>query len=172
MRLCSGESVIFLFSAAFLALTVFVAAAVGTVALAPWALPALSTLSPGLWLTFIGLGVLVTAAAFLEFEALNIGKLGIVEMLLCIEIPITVGLAIWLHGDKVGFLQVLIMLAMLVGLVLLTVHRMSIRSILEKGAILALLGASVRASLTFSPLTLRSAQQPSLRYACRAYSYC
>ncbi len=131
------------------ALSLFATALVGTIALAPWAIPTLGSLTLPYWLFFIALGALLTLAAILDFKALEIGKLGIVEIIFCVEIPVTAALAVWLHGDIISWYQGIIMIALLAGMLLLFFEKFSLRSVLERGAVLAFAGAVTMGFVNF-----------------------
>ncbi len=104
-------------------------------------------------LLLILLSVVVVFVSVFDFTALREGKLAIVEPLLGIELPITVGLSMFfleeaLHGREIA----LIVLAFL-GIVLASATRLSHlryhRRLLEKGVLLAGLGAIAMGFMNF-----------------------
>jgi len=82
-------------------------------------------------------------AAFLDFEALRVGKLAVVEPIWSFEVPVAAFLAFFILDEKITGLQTLLILMLLFGLVLVSVReKIKFRqAFLEKGTILAFLGA-------------------------------
>ncbi len=64
----------------------------------------LSSTSDLLLLLF--LGILTFIVAMLNFEGLKVGKLSVIDVLLEIELPITVVLGVFLLGENLSFLQI------------------------------------------------------------------
>ncbi len=90
-------------------------------------------------------GVVVLFAALFDFEALKVGKLAIVEPILGIELPITIGLAVVLWGEVLSLTQSLLATLVFIGIVLAaTIHHTHLlyhRRIFEKGVLWSGLGA-------------------------------
>lgn len=91
------------------------------------------------------LGVVVIFAALFDFEALRQGKIAIVEPIIGLELPITVGLGVTLGTDKLTLPQTLLILTTFIGIVLaVTLHHTHLhyhKRLIEKGVILAGIGA-------------------------------
>lgn len=125
--------------------TLFFIGITGLIFLFPFVFAELSQLKMINWLLLSLLGVVVIFAALFDFEALRLGKICIVEPLLGIELPITVGLSVILAGEKLFPLQWLLILVIFIGIILaVTMHRTHLhyhKRIYEKGVILAGVGA-------------------------------
>jgi len=91
------------------------------------------------------LGVVVIFAALFDFEALRQGKIAIVEPIIGLELPITVGLSIAIANESLSFLQLFLVGIVFVGIILaITAHHTHLqyhKRIFERGAILAGIGA-------------------------------
>lgn len=91
--------------------------------------------------------------ALFDFEALRQGKLAIVEPILGIELPITVGLSMALAGERLGAIELLLVAVVFVGIVLaITKHHTHLhyhKRLFEKGVILAGIGAVGMALVNF-----------------------
>lgn len=105
------------------------------------------------WVLLGLLGVVFVLAATFDSKALKEGKLSIIEPLIGIELPITVGLSIALAGENLNLLQSVSILTVFVGIVLaMTTHFHHLhyhRRIFEKGVILAGVGAVIMALTNF-----------------------
>ena len=105
------------------------------------------------WSFLILLGVIFVFATTFDSKALKEGKLSIIEPLIGIELPITVGLSIVLGGESLSFTQSLSVLVVFIGIVLtMTTHLHHLkyhRRIFEKGVILAGVGAITMALTNF-----------------------
>lgn len=105
-----------------------------------------ATLSnPGQLLIMTLASVVMFFAALFDFEALKQGKFAIIEPILGIELPMTVALSMVFLREQLSVQQLLLIVMVFIGLVLaVTIHRKHLqyhRRILEKGVILAGLGA-------------------------------
>lgn len=91
------------------------------------------------------LGVITFAAAILNFESYRIGKLSVVEVVLELELPITILLGILLFSEVLSLAQVAIILLGFIGIVLMSTKKMQLfanhKNWLEKGVILAVMAA-------------------------------
>ncbi|MBX4181383.1 DMT family transporter [Candidatus Parcubacteria bacterium] len=91
------------------------------------------------------LGVIVVFAALFDFEALREGKIAIVEPILGLELPITVGLSLALANESLSRTQLVLIAFVFIGIILaITEHRTHLhyhKRIFEKGVILAGVGA-------------------------------
>ena len=98
------------------------------------------------------LGLVMICGALFEFEALKRGKLAIVEPMFGVEIPITLGLSIGLGFDRISIVQGLLVLLISIGVILAAFKPKGVRSVrhvLEKGIVLAAIGASAMALTNF-----------------------
>ncbi len=125
--------------------TLFFIGITGLVILFPFVQHEIFSLKPVNWLLLGLLGVIVIFAALFDFEALRQGKICIVEPLLGIELPITVGLSVILAGERLIPLQWLLIAVIFIGIILaVTMHHTHLhyhKRIYEKGVILAGVGA-------------------------------
>lgn len=91
------------------------------------------------------LGVVVVFAALFDFEALRQGKIAIVEPIIGLELPITVGLSLALANESLSFLQLVLVGIVFIGIILaITAHHTHFhyhKRIFERGVILAGIGA-------------------------------
>ena len=112
-----------------------------------------------LWLVVLGFcGFLATVT---HFQALKIGKLSVVEIILSFELPLTVLLGVLFLKNGLSFYQVILVALLFVGIILLSTnleppHRFSFllfwrkrKTIFEKGSLLALATAFLLALTNF-----------------------
>lgn len=99
------------------------------------------------------LGIIIVFAALFDFEALRQGKIAIVEPVLGIELPITVGLSMALAGERLDAVELALVAVVFVGIVLaITKHHTHLhyhKRVFEKGVILAGIGAIGMALVNF-----------------------
>lgn len=118
---------------------------VGLIGLFPFIKDEIFNLTPSSLLLLAILGIVVIFAALFDFEALKQGKIAIVEPLIGLELPITVGLSISLGKEHLSAVQLILIAVVFIGIVLaITVHHTHLhyhRRIFEKGVILAGIGA-------------------------------
>lgn len=119
--------------------------AIGIIILLPFVLqelPLLFSLENVMMLLFLGLVTFVVA--ILDLEALKKGKLSMVDVILEIELPVTVVLGFIFFQEVLAPVQLLVISLIFVGIVLISVSSFSkehfIKKI-EKGVILAALGS-------------------------------
>ncbi len=128
---------------------------IGTVMLSPFAykdIPLLFSSPFALQLLMLTFVVTLFAALF-EFEGLKEGKLAVIEPILGIELPLTVGLSLVLLKEKISLLQSVLIFVIFIGIVLAVTTRFSHlhyhKRILEKGVIIALVGTIAMALTNF-----------------------
>ena len=97
-------------------------------------------------LTLLSVTIIVAlASALFYFEALKVGKIAVIEPITAIELPIAIALSIALAGERLTVPQWLLAGLVFIGIVLvITEHHSHLhyhKRILEKGVILALVGA-------------------------------
>jgi drug/metabolite transporter (DMT)-like permease len=103
----------------------FILALLGTVTLLPAALltepRAYLHLNSTATLWTLGLLMVVTlAAALADFEALRVGKLAVVDPLYALEIPITIVVAFIVIGERLGVLELALVVAVVLGMILVS----------------------------------------------------
>ncbi|MBN1325737.1 EamA family transporter [Candidatus Falkowbacteria bacterium] len=117
----------------------------GLVLLFPFIASEIFALNVMNWILLILLGAIVIFAALFDFEALRQGKISIVEPLLGIELPITVGLSVILAQEKLFTAQWILIAIIFIGIIMaITIHHAHLhyhKRLFEKGAILAGIGA-------------------------------
>ena len=108
------------------------------------------TISDIVFLTF--LSVVIIFAALFDFEALKQGKIAIIEPVMGLEVPITVGLAITISKEELTLLQIFLIALVCIGIILsASDHKKTSdgRQMFERGAILAGIGAIAMAVTNF-----------------------
>lgn len=134
--------------------TLFFITAFGALVLLPFSyskiIPFFTHLEDG-GLIFLFASVILLVAAIVNFEALRKGKLAIVEPIWSLEIPMTAVLAFFLLNEKVSVLEIVLIAILIIFLVLVAFRekRFTKKLLLEKGVILALLGAVLMGSANF-----------------------
>lgn len=124
--------------------TLFVITLFGVGILTPFVYSDLRTLflTPNiLVLTTVSATLLV--AALLDFEALKVGRIAIVEPILALEVPVAVILAFSIVNETVELFQVFLISMIVLGIVLLSLrsHHFSKKHWIEKGVVLIVLGS-------------------------------
>lgn len=118
---------------------------IGMVGLFPLVSHDLPKIAPIGWLLLFLLGFVVIFAALFDFEALKDGKISIIEPLIGLELPITVGLSIGLGHEILSGRQLVLIGIIFIGLIMaVTIHHTHLhyhKRIFEKGVIFAGLGA-------------------------------
>jgi drug/metabolite transporter (DMT)-like permease len=126
--------------------TLFIITAFGVIVLLPFVYRGLSGLFAtsgfGLWV-LVSSGLILTCASLLSFEGFKKGKLAVVEPLLSFEIPAAAVLAFIVLHDKVDWLQIIMIILLMIGLVMVSFKekRLSRSFFLEKGVVLFFSGA-------------------------------
>ena len=155
---------------------------VGAVVLFPFIRSELFALS-SLAVLLLGIvTVVMLFTALFDFEALRQGKLAIVEPIIGLELPLTVGLSLTLGGEQLSVPQLLLIALIFIGIILaVTAHHTRLhyhRRIFEKGVMFAGIGAVGMAlanflvgtaSQTISPLMTIWFVHSSLAVICGAY---
>ena len=126
----------------------------GAVILFPFAFKNVPALISGPTNTLIVIGALCVVlffAAILDFEALRVGKLSVVEPIWSFEVPVSAFLAFFILAERISFFQGILIAALLVGLALVSLkNKFQIHKLLlEKGTILALFGAVMMGAANF-----------------------
>lgn len=125
--------------------TLFAITAFGALILVPFVYHRLGELftNPRDLYILLGSGVFLTAAAIFEIESFKRGKMAVVEPMLPFEIPAASVLAFLILGDAVTPLQLWLIVALIVGLFLISFRgRLFSRKFLaEKGVFIGFFGA-------------------------------
>lgn len=126
----------------------------GAVVLFPFVyqdIPALFSESRETLIVLAVLCVVLLLAALLDFEALRVGKLAVVEPIWSFEVPVAGLLAFFILGERVSALQMFLIVGLLVGLALVSLKKQfRLRHLLlERGTTLALLGAIMMGAANF-----------------------
>lgn len=134
---------------------------VGSIGLLPFVFSELKLLSSIQNLVLVSvLGIITFVMSVVDFEALKEGKLSVVEVILEIELPVTVVLSVIFFRESILLYQFGIMLIMLLGLILIATKSFSHwKAKLERGAVLALLAAFLMGLTNF--LTAKSSRSVS-----------
>lgn len=133
---------------------------VGSVAMLPLVWNDLLLL--GLWRNvalLVILGVVTYVTSMADFEALRIGKLSVVDMVVSLELPFTILLSFFLFGDTLTIWQVVLILLLMWGVAFIAIAPKRITFTLERGAFLALLAALLLALVNV--LTAAGSRQAS-----------
>jgi len=119
----------------------FVITFFGTVVLLPFVYDSLSTLSASDLLVLGGTSFVIFVAALLDFDALRVGKISVIEPILALEVPVTVALATFILGEKMTVLQIGLIISLLVGIYLVSnKHLTGIHArTLERGVLVAII---------------------------------
>jgi len=103
-----------------------------------------------------GLSILLLAsfallvASLLNFEALRIGKISVIEPIYAFEVPVATALAAVFIHERLNPLQYLLLGSILVGVVLVSAKsRQSLRVRLEKGVVVAMLATMSLGAVNF-----------------------
>jgi drug/metabolite transporter (DMT)-like permease len=134
--------------------TLFAITLFGTIVLLPfcyrqvWAI--INNLEDGGLVLLIG-SIILLFAAVVDFKALRIGKLAIVEPIWSFEIPVTSILAYIILSERVSGIELVLIILLLIFLVLVAFreNKFSKKYLLEKGVILAFLGAILMGAANF-----------------------
>lgn len=141
--------------------TLFLITFASSVFLVPLILPELKTLSYFHWFMLLILGFIVLLGSHIHFLALEKGKLAVVEMILGLELPLTILLGIIILKEKLTLSFVLITSIVFIGIILVSINfnNLKAKNFLEKGALLAFVSAFLVALINF--LTALAAQDLS-----------
>lgn len=99
----------------------------------------------------LGASILILFAALFDFEALRKGKLAIIEPILAFEVPVSVLLAFSLLNESLPTIQTIFISMLLMGIIMVSLksRHLSRKVWLEKGAVLAIIGAVLMGSTNF-----------------------
>lgn len=122
---------------------------VGFLALSPFVIPELGSLTLSDFFLLGLLSFIVIVGAGFDFEALRLGKIAVVEPVIGLEIALTVVLSIIFVSETLGPLQLFLIALVVAGSMLIVMRRFHHKALrfFEKGVLLAFL-AAVGISLT------------------------
>jgi drug/metabolite transporter (DMT)-like permease len=113
----------------------------GSIILLPFVWNDLYMLKGNNLILIVGLGIITFFGGLMNLKALKEGKLSVVEIVLSIELPITIALGIFFLGEYLNLFQGFLVLLILMGILLTSTKDLNLRFKIEKGVILGLLTA-------------------------------
>jgi len=135
--------------------TLAVIGIVGIVAFFPFVikdLPLLLNFDNIFWL--VVLGIVTFAAGILNFEALKLGKLSIVDVVLELELPVTIWMGVVFLGESLTFFQYGVISLIFVGMVLIGTRSFEhFKAKMEKGVWIALIASFFMGTVNFLTAT-------------------
>ncbi len=134
--------------------TLFIICGFGALVLLPFVwknIPALFAGDITTLAVLFGGAIILLVAALLDFEALRIGKLSIVEPVWSMEIPAATILAFLILGERITPLQTVIIILLIIGLMLVSLkEKYSIKKFfVERGVVIAFFAALVMGTANF-----------------------
>lgn len=119
--------------------------------LLPFTIPYLGAISVKQWLVLAVLGLIGYLGAHIHFIALQKGKLAVVEIILGLELPLTVLLGALFLQEQLSSVFIILMVVVFIGIVLISIDfkQINTRNFLEKGAVLALFSSFLVAWINF-----------------------
>ena len=118
---------------------------VGIVGLLPFVIHDFLLVTPKQVILLISLSLITFVSALMNFEALKRGKLSVIEIVMTLELPLTVMLAIVLFNERLSILQGSAIGLVFLGVVLIATENLSyfkkMKNFFEKGVILAAFAA-------------------------------
>ena len=110
------------------------------------------------------LGVVTFVSGLLDFKALAIGKLSVMETIMAIELPLTIMLGVIAFNERLSSGQWLLVLMIFVGIILVSVNFKNLhhRDFLEKGTIIAIISGVVFALVNFFSADLAKTIDPMM----------
>jgi drug/metabolite transporter (DMT)-like permease len=134
--------------------TLFIICGFGTLVLLPFVWKNIPELFAGDIVTLavlFGGALVLLIAALLDFEALRVGKISIVEPIWSLEIPAATILAFLILGERVTTFQTVIIVLLIIGLMLVSLkERYSVKKFfVEKGVVIAFFSAIVMGVANF-----------------------
>ena len=134
--------------------TLFIITLFGTIILLPFVwhqLPTLFSFKTATSGILLSAGLMLFLAALAEFEALRRGKLSVIEPTWSLEIPTSVLLAFLVLGERLSGTQILIIIALIIGLFLVSYRGQVFtkRFFLEKGVVISIFSALLMGAANF-----------------------
>jgi drug/metabolite transporter (DMT)-like permease len=88
------------------------------------------------------LGIITFVAAMFDFEALKKGKLSVIEVIIELELPITIALGFIFFKERLSLLQFVVISFIFIGIILIATKSFRhLRLRIEKGVLIALIAA-------------------------------
>lgn len=136
---------------------------IGSIVLLLFVVSDLNSLDAWDILYFFAIGAFTFAIGLVNFEALKRGKLGVMDVILTIELPVTIFLGLVFLSEVVSLQQLIVMCSVFVGVLLISIKSYSHNPFkrFEKGMLFALIAAigyglidyfTAISSRAFSPL--------------------
>ncbi|MFA6194371.1 MAG: DMT family transporter [Patescibacteria group bacterium] len=126
-----------------------------SLALLPFVFNDISSLTSRQIINLVILGIAGFASGFVHMKALRVGKLSVVEIILSVELPLTILLGIIFFAERLNLMQVILIIILFIGIILVSVDftKISKKDFLEKGSLLALLSSALVALVNFLTAT-------------------
>lgn len=126
--------------------TLFIITLFGTVILIPFIykdLLILFSFQDKSFLILLAVSIILLVASLFDFEALKKGKLVVIEPLLALEVPIASIFAFLIIEETIELIQVIIITFLIIGIILVSIksHHIKRKKWIEKGVLLAVIGA-------------------------------
>ncbi|VVB98915.1 EamA-like transporter family protein [uncultured archaeon] len=119
-------------------------------------------IEPQNFMLVLALGIITFVAAMLNFEALKQGKLSVIEVILQIELPVTIIFGMAFFRETLSLQQLAAIGAIFIGVIFMAVKTHQIKNIpkmFEKGVIIGIFGAIAMGVINF--LTAATSRQIS-----------
>lgn len=115
----------------------------GSLALAPWGIRFfIDQWEFSIFVGLVAFGLFFFVKSLVNFEALRIGKLSVVEIICEVELPIAVLLGLTLLHERVSTMQIWLIIAVFLGVLLMALREpLRPKHLIERGALLALITA-------------------------------
>lgn len=134
-------------------IALFFITAIGAIALLPFVwhdIPSMLTVSRT-GLVLWGASLIMLAAALLDFEALRIGKISVIEPIYSFEIAVTAVLGFWLLNEQLTLQQIVYIAVLIGGIFLVSMQRLKSSGMLrlERGVLLAVAATLMMGAVNF-----------------------
>jgi len=99
----------------------------------------------------LGASIAIFLTAIIDFEALRIGKIAVVEPVYAFEVPISALLAFVLLNESIALFHAALVCALIIGIFLVSLksHHLSKKAWIEKGVALAVIAAVLQGTSNF-----------------------
>jgi drug/metabolite transporter (DMT)-like permease len=103
----------------------------------------LVSLGDNTFFLLIGVSTILLAAALLDFEALKQGKIAVVEPVMAFEVPVAAIMAFLVINESMQLIDIFLVSSLIAGIILISLktHHFSRKAWIERGVLLALIGA-------------------------------
>ncbi|MEK7505845.1 MAG: EamA family transporter [Patescibacteria group bacterium] len=133
--------------------SLFVIAVVGLFGIFPFVYSEIPNHTLGEYASLTLLSLIIFVYAITLFEALRIGKISVVEPIVAVELPLTVGLGVFIAGESLTLIQFLLFITTFFGIAFTVAkkfeHLHFHKKILEKGVAIAFLASILSAIVNF-----------------------